>query len=48
MSGVISALINLGYNRLEADKMVRALASKENLSEISVEEIIKEILRGGS
>jgi Holliday junction DNA helicase RuvA len=48
MSGVISALINLGYNRLEADKMVRALASKKNLSEISVEEIIKEILRGGS
>lgn len=46
MSGIISALINLGYNRLEADKMVKKAASNPNFMEMPVEEIIKEILRG--
>jgi holliday junction DNA helicase RuvA len=48
MSGIISALINLGYNRLEADKMVKSMASRPNFMEMPVEEIIKEILRGES
>jgi len=46
MSGIISALINLGYNRLEADKMVKKAASNPNFMEMPVEDIIKEILRG--
>ena len=46
MSGVISALMSLGYNRLEADKMVRSVAAKDGFMEMSVEEIIREILRG--
>ena len=46
ISGIISALINLGYNRLEADKMVKKAASNSNFMEMPVEEIIKEILRG--
>lgn len=46
MSGIISALINLGYNRLEADKMVKKAASNPNFMDMPVEEIIKEILRG--
>jgi Holliday junction DNA helicase RuvA len=46
ISGIISALINLGYNRIEADKMVKRMASSPNFMEMPVEEIIKEILRG--
>ena len=46
MSGIISALINLGYNRVEADRMVKKTASNPNFMEMPVEEIIKEILRG--
>jgi Holliday junction DNA helicase RuvA len=46
MSGIISALINLGYNRAEADKMVKKMASKPDFMDMQVEEIIKEILRG--
>ncbi len=46
MSGIITALINLGYNRAEADKMVRKMASKPDFMEMQVEDIIKEILRG--
>jgi Holliday junction resolvasome RuvABC DNA-binding subunit len=46
MSGVISALIALGYNRLEADKMVRAVAGNNGFMEMGVEEIIREVLRG--
>lgn len=46
MSGIISALISLGYNRIEADRMVRKYASKPDFMQMPVEEIIKEILRG--
>jgi len=46
MSGIISALINLGYNRVEADRMVKKIAANPNFMEMPVEEIIKEILRG--
>ncbi len=46
ISGIISALINLGYNRLEADRMVKKFASMPNFMQMPVEEIIKEILRG--
>ncbi len=43
---VISALMALGYNRLEADKMVKATSSKNGFMESSAEDIIKDILRG--
>lgn len=43
---IISALMVLGYTRMEADKMVKAASSKNGFMESSVEEIIKEILRG--
>lgn len=43
---IISALMALGYNRLEADKMVKAASQKESFMESSAEDIIKEILRG--
>jgi Holliday junction DNA helicase RuvA len=46
MSGIITALITLGYNRMEADKMVRKMASKPDFMDMQVEDIIKEILRG--
>jgi Holliday junction DNA helicase RuvA len=46
ISGIISALINLGYNRIEADKMVKKFASMPDFMQMPVEEIIKEILRG--
>lgn len=45
-SEVISALISLGYNRLEADKMVKSISGKNGFMEMSAEDIIKEILRG--
>lgn len=43
---VISALVTLGYNRVEADKMLKNASGKNGLIEMSVEDIIKEILRG--
>lgn len=43
---IISALMALGYNRLEADKMVKAASSRNGFMESSAEDIIKEILRG--
>lgn len=46
ISGIISALINLGYNRIEADKMVKKIALRSDFMEMQVEMIIKEILRG--
>jgi Holliday junction DNA helicase RuvA len=46
VSEIISALISLGYNRLEADKLVRPFSGKEGFMEMQVEDIIREILRG--
>lgn len=43
---IISALMVLGYTRMEADKMVKAASSKNGFMESSAEDIIKEILRG--
>jgi holliday junction DNA helicase RuvA len=43
---IISALMTLGYNRIEADKMVRSVSGTNGFMEMSAEEIIKEILRG--
>lgn len=45
-SEVIQALIALGYNRMEADKMVRGISSKQGFMEMKPEEVIREILRG--
>ena len=45
-SEVISALMSLGYNRIEADKMVRNVSSRNGFMEMPVEEIIKEVLKG--
>lgn len=45
-SEVISALMALGYNRLEADKMVKAVSTKSNFMELPAEDLIREILRG--
>jgi Holliday junction resolvasome RuvABC DNA-binding subunit len=46
LSEVIQALVSLGYNRLEADKLVRAASVKPGFAELSAEDIIKDILRG--
>jgi Holliday junction DNA helicase RuvA len=46
LSEVIQALVSLGYNRLEADKLVRAASVKQGFAELSAEDIIKDILRG--
>jgi len=43
---VISALMTLGYNRIEADKMLKSVSSRNGLMDMSAEDIIKEILRG--
>lgn len=45
-SEVIAALISLGYNRLEADKMVKTISSRSDFMDMSVESIVREILRG--
>jgi Holliday junction DNA helicase RuvA len=45
-SEVIAALISLGYNRLEADKMVKSISARNDFMEMSVESIVREILRG--
>ncbi len=43
---VISALVSLGYSRLEADRMVKTVSSRSGFMEMRVEDIIKEVLRG--
>jgi len=45
-SEVIQALMSLGYNRLEADKMVKSIMTKEGFAGMAVEDVIKEVLRG--
>jgi Holliday junction DNA helicase RuvA len=45
-SEVIQALMTLGYNRLEADKMMKSVTSRDGFTKMSVEEIIKEVLSG--
>lgn len=45
-SEVISALMALGYNRLEADKMVRQVSARNDFMDMPVEAIVREILRG--
>lgn len=45
-SEVISALMALGYNRLEADKLVKNISTRSNFMEMPAEDIIREILRG--
>ena len=45
-SEVIQALIALGYNRLEADKMVKSIMIKEGFAYMAVEDVIKVVLRG--
>ncbi|MFI5144104.1 MAG: Holliday junction branch migration protein RuvA [Ignavibacteria bacterium] len=46
ISSIVSALVSLGYNRIEADKLVKNFAQSKNLDEFQVEDVIKEILRG--
>lgn len=46
ISGIISALVTLGYNRLEADKMIKKISSSINIMEMSDEDIIREALKG--
>ncbi|MCC7159374.1 MAG: Holliday junction branch migration protein RuvA [Ignavibacteria bacterium] len=45
-SEIIHALMVLGYNRLEADKMVRSVSANAEFMNSSVEDLIREILRG--
>ena len=45
-SEVIGALMALGYNRLEADKMVRAISSRSDFMDMPTESAVREILRG--
>lgn len=45
-SEVIGALMALGYNRLEADKMVRAVSSRSDFMDMPTEAAVREILRG--
>lgn len=44
---IINALMSLGYNRIEAEKMLRTVSGKDGFGEMPVEEIIKNILRSG-
>lgn len=46
ISSIISALVSLGYNRLEADKLVKKLSVSKNILDMQVEDVIREILRG--
>ena len=46
ISNIISALVNLGYNRIEADKLVKKISASKNILDMQVEDVIKEILRG--
>lgn len=45
-SEVIGALMALGYNRLEADKMVRTISSRSDFMDMPTEAAVREILRG--
>jgi len=45
-SEVIQALMALGYSRLDADKLAKAVMTKSGYTDMAVEEIIKDILRG--
>jgi len=45
-SEVIQALISLGYKRLEADKLVRNVSASSAFADMSVEDIIREVLKG--
>jgi Holliday junction DNA helicase RuvA len=45
-SEVIQALIALGYNRMEADKMLKTVSSRDSFAKMTIEEIIKEVLSG--
>lgn len=46
VSEVISALVSLGYSRLEADRMMKTVSARSGFMEMRVEDIIKEVLRG--
>ncbi len=46
ISEIIQALMALGYNRLEADKMARNVSSNAEFMNTSIEDLIREILRG--
>jgi Holliday junction DNA helicase RuvA len=46
LSEIITALLSLGYNRVEAEKMIKKVSTTSTWKELSVEVIIKEILRG--
>lgn len=45
-SEVIQALLSLGYTRLEADKMARAVSEKPGFMDMQIEDIIKHALKG--
>lgn len=45
-SEVIGALMALGYNRLEADKMVRTISLRSDFMDMPTEAAVREILRG--
>lgn len=45
-SEVIGALMALGYNRLEADKMVRTISSRSDFMDMPTEAAVRKILRG--
>jgi Holliday junction DNA helicase RuvA len=47
ISAIISGLVSLGYNRIEADKMVKKIAGAPGFENMAVEEVMKEILKGG-
>lgn len=46
VSEIIGALLSLGYNRSEAEKMVRKVTLDSKWKDLGVEQIIKDILRG--
>lgn len=43
---ILSALMSLGYNRLEADSMLKKVTRANGFDEMSMEEVIRKILRG--
>lgn len=44
ISEIILALISLGYNRIEAEKMINKFLQKSEVKELSIEDSIREIL----
>ncbi|MGH2574240.1 MAG: Holliday junction branch migration protein RuvA [Ignavibacteria bacterium] len=46
LSEISGALISLGYSRPETDKMVKKISESGKWQEMSIEDMIKEILRG--